>query len=131
MFPLKTKPTCSRCGTLASDQKIVSPDNENGNANRPYYICSVCDINSRWITWNDARGVGPKNPVCDCIPSSPSRQDRAGKSSKREGYGFWTCATGTCLYYSEMENGLTQKEANSRPDLPGSRVFKPWLLPNV
>jgi hypothetical protein len=76
------------------------------------------------VTWNDARGIHPNNPNCDCGISS--RQDRVGVWKPRAGMGFWTCASGACSYYSELSNGQTPEEAaNYRVD---ERVtFRPWL----
>jgi len=40
-----------------------------------------------------------------------SVQDRMGQQGNRLGWGFWTCASGRCEYYSEREDGITHNEA--------------------
>jgi hypothetical protein len=79
-----------------------------------------------WITWDDEYGICDKNPVCYC--GAISRQDRAGIESSMPGFGFWTCATGNCDYFSRVRNGWTEKEMASLPSEPGCVAFVPWLL---
>lgn len=78
-----------------------------------------------WITWDDGRGVHPRNPPCFC--GFVCRQDRAGIDSSRPGYGFWTCAYGSCDYFSFRTDGLTLFEAY-RDGAAGDDGFRPWLL---
>lgn len=108
--------------------------NLNGNVGRPYYICVCCkgagrrthSVHERgWITWDDDRGISPSNPNCDC--GIPSRQDKAGVGSRRQGMGFSTCASGACDYYSEFLNGQTWKEAGTYT-VPDCVTFLPWLI---
>ncbi len=131
-FPLES-PKCRFCGWVPRRISTVREGNLNGNALRPYYICLPCkydrfqitsDHERGWIAWNDARGIHPSNPNCDC--GIPSRQDGVGVRRLRAGMGFWTCASGACSYYSELRNGQTPEEAAEYP-LPENVTFSPWL----
>ncbi|EMD86689.1 hypothetical protein COCC4DRAFT_33191 [Bipolaris maydis ATCC 48331] len=119
-FPL-LRPHCRVCGSATLDRHITRPSNPNGNASRPYYICMLCKSNNEegWVTWDDERGVCNSNPTCYC--GVPSRQDREGIARGRPGLGFWTCATGSCDYYSRWSNGWTIYT-------PQCVEFDPWLL---
>jgi hypothetical protein len=106
-FPLDLdRLECSRCDG-EPERKITRPTNPNGNAGRPYYICSDC---GEWITWYDDRGVHGSNPNYDC--GIACRQDRAGANAEilETGLGFWTCASGSCGYFAKLMNGLTDEE---------------------
>jgi len=118
-FPMQEKPLCPRCNYEPKFRNKASANNPNGNANRPYYICVRCkndrnrtvsktDHERGWITWDDDRGVRPGNPDCDCAVAS--RQERTGRYSTCPGRGFWTCATGSCAYFSFRRDGLTDEE---------------------
>ena len=130
-FPLRNHPICLDCSWIPRYRDIVSPLNENSNVNRPYFICIRCKSNPKapvgtngrkgWITWDDALGVVATNPPCVC--RSASRQDRAGVNSRAPGYGFWTCAAGTCRYLSWRRDGLPEGQADQWGD-----SFKPWLI---
>lgn len=133
-FPLSPKPHC-RCGWTPKSSNIVGPYNHNGNAGRPYYKCVQCANKSRqgtgnrdegWITWDDDIGVHNENPRCHC--KMASRQDRAGTYTNMAGWGFWTCATGRCDYFSDCRNGQTNEQKQCNPNLDGGEMFKPWLL---
>lgn len=133
-FPLSPKPGC-RCGWTPKSSNIVGPYNHNGNAGRPYYKCVQCANKSRqgtgnrdegWITWDDDIGVHNENPRCHC--KMASRQDRAGAYTNMAGWGFWTCATGRCDYFSDCRNGQTKEQKQCNPNLDGGKMFRPWLL---
>ncbi|KAJ5544763.1 hypothetical protein N7535_006851 [Penicillium sp. DV-2018c] len=55
-------PHCLSCNG-GSIRRIARADNPNGNAGRPYYKCVGC---GRFICFDDARGLSPSNPLCDC-----------------------------------------------------------------
>ena len=106
LFPLQDPVNCKECDGPAH-KAIVQPDNVNGNAGRPYYVCKnpKCEA---WVTWDDDKGMYVDNPQCKC--GAPSREDMKGKEAKAKkvlGQGFWTCATGRCDYYSEDVEGRT------------------------
>jgi hypothetical protein len=61
-------------------------------------------MNVGWSTWDDNIGVDNNNPDCNC--GHPSRLDRINGS----GQGFWTCATGGCMYYSSRLDGFTAED---------------------
>lgn len=135
-FPMPQPPSCRRCGWVPQKRDTVSQSNCNGNAGRPYYICIKCKGNQEytifendqpngWISWDDGRGVHPRNPKCNC--GIVCRQDRAGSKSSRRGYGFWTCASGSCNYFSFRTDGLTDDEA-WRAGAAYDHGFKPWLF---
>jgi hypothetical protein len=67
-----------------------------------------------------------ENPPCHC--HVVSRQDRAGVENTMPGMGFWTCATGSCGYFSPFRNGWTEEKLASVPLEPGCVPFVPWLL---
>lgn len=122
-------PCCQRCGRTSSLRRLITkPSNRNGNAGRPYYICTRCNGKSKrgWVSWDDEHGIRDGNPVCYC--GALSRQDREAKNRERNGLGFWTCATGSCDYYSKYWNGWTTREAKSTPHVPQCVEFYPWLL---
>lgn len=134
-FPLSSKPCCRRCGWEPEFRNTVKATNKNGNAGRQYYKCNDCakktgqGVGGRlkgWITWDDNRGVDIKNPKCHC--KIASRQDRAGACKTRPNLGFWTCATGSCSYYSAAKNGQTVEQRKGNPNMAGYREFRPWLL---
>ncbi|OCK86051.1 hypothetical protein K432DRAFT_187437 [Lepidopterella palustris CBS 459.81] len=102
-FPLSTIPTCRVCHSPGR-RRIVTPENQNGNAGRPYYTCKPCKDRNRsfaskykvgWICWDDDRGISSQNPPCTTCRVT-SRQD-----TSRRGKEFYTCATGACNYYKE------------------------------
>ncbi|KAF1975436.1 hypothetical protein BU23DRAFT_503340 [Bimuria novae-zelandiae CBS 107.79] len=124
-----SQPRCRHCNlTTSLRRRTTGPLNRNGNVGRPYYICIPCEDNDTrgWVTWDDERGICDGNPVCHC--GGLSRQDRKGNASRRTGLGFWTCATGSCNYYSEYSNGWTTQEMNTLPHAPQCTEFYPWLL---
>ena len=136
-FPLAEPPKCRHCGWKPHFRNTVGGNNPNGNAGRLFYKCWRCenrgrddlnyDESSAWIAWTDDRGIHPANPHCDC--GVASRQDRAGVRSGRPGWGFWTCASGACWYYSEFRNGLTWSEPAKDAEDSFARVnFVPWLI---
>ncbi|KAF1960422.1 hypothetical protein CC80DRAFT_489575 [Byssothecium circinans] len=122
-----SQPRC-RHSTTSLRRFTTGSFNPNGNVGRPYYLCIQCPSNNRkgWVTWDDERGIRDGNPVCYC--GVLSRQDRMGIESGRAGLGFWTCATGSCDYYSEYSNGWTTQEVNSTLHAPQCTGFYPWLL---
>ena len=133
-FPV-THPLCRRCGREPRYRNTVMPANPNGNAGRPYYICVRCNQNCSqslqdhrrgWITWDDDRGIHARNPTFYC--GAVSRQDRAGVESSIPRLGFWTCATGSCDYFSKFWNGWTNKEKALSPPESQCVEFVPWLL---
>jgi hypothetical protein len=127
-LPLR-QPRCRHCSSTTSLRRsIVGRSNWNRNVGRPYYTCDPCPSNSkrRWVAWDDEHGICDGNPVCFC--GGLSRQDRMGTSSGRTGWGFWTCATGSCDYYSEYLDGWTIQEARSLPSASQCAAFYPWLL---
>lgn len=132
-FPL-SHPLCCRCGWEPRYRDTAKPANQNGNGGRPYYKCIRCNYRSQgkqyhsrgWITWDDDRGICDSNPLCDC--GVVSRQDRAGVESGMFGWGFWTCATGSCGYFSKYRNGWTDEEMAFSPSEPQCVQFVPWLL---
>ncbi len=130
-FPL-THPSCRHCGWEPRFNCTVWTE-RNGNFGRPYFICVKCKHHNRgvqhregWITWDDERGICDGNPPCYC--GALSRQDRAGANTSMPGQGFWTCATGSCDYFSKYRNGWTDKEVASNPFEPECVGFFPWLL---
>lgn len=135
-FPMQEIPSCRRCGYKPKYRNTVSSHNPNGNAGRPYYICIKCKTNREcrvskiiyekgWISWDDDRGVRPSSHNCDC--GVVCRQDRAGRDSSYPGRGFWTCAIGSCSYFSSRRDGLTDDEAEDAKAAPDAG-FRPWLL---
>ncbi|KAI4165834.1 MAG: hypothetical protein LQ346_009103 [Caloplaca aetnensis] len=139
IFPRSTPPQCPRCNWVPKYRDEVKPDNPNGNAGRPYYICFMCKKNGTpdvvrttrekkkpgWIAWDDYIGVQASNRACEC--GFACRQDRAGVDSYYPGGGFWTCAVGGCDYLSFRRDGLTDEEAY-RKGAPRYDGFEPWLL---
>lgn len=135
-FPMQDVPRYGRCDYQPKHRTIVSPHNPNGNAGRPYYFCIKCQFNRKcgvstngfrkgWISWDDDRGIQQNNPPCHC--RSMSRQDKAGIHSSHPGRGFWTCATGSCAYFSFRLDGLTDAKASSDGAAPDAG-FEPWLI---
>lgn len=129
-FPLRPKPSCRRCNNTPRYRSTVHPLNQNGNGDRPYYVCAQCKENPTtasgpngkgWITWDDNKGVAPSNPKCNC--GFLARQDRAGVNSYAPGQGFWTCCTGACAYLSWRSDGRTKAEAGG-----WNEGFLPWLI---
>ena len=136
VFPMQEAPSCRRCGCKPKYRNTVSPHNPNGNAGRPYYICIKCktdrkckvskiDHQKGWISWDDDRGVDLSNQNCGC--GVVCRQDRAGEHSSCPGRGFWTCATGSCGYFSFRTDGRTDDEAKDAEEAPDAG-FEPWLF---
>ena len=115
-----------RCCYEPATYRITKPDNENGNAGRPYWVCTnkLCYATMKskyedgWVSWADGKGVDDENPVCYC--GAPSRQDKICKDEGKKGLGFWTCAEGKCDYYSEDLDGVPNAEVTV--------AFWPWLL---
>lgn len=93
-------PACHSCG-VPSQLHSVNSSNPNGNAGRKYYACGSCPFGRGWVSWADARGVHNANPPCHC--ERPSRRDITGVYSTRPNVKFWTCATGHCTYFSEVD----------------------------
>ena len=93
-------PACHSCGN-PSQLYSVNASNPNGNAGRQYYACGTCQFGRGWVSWADARGLHDTNPPCHC--QRPSRKDMTGVYSARPNVQFWTCATGHCTYYSEVD----------------------------
>jgi hypothetical protein len=138
-FPF-ARPYCRRCFRKPRFPSNVKPSNLNGNVGRPYYTCASCGQQGQnhhyhppsqdhcrgWITWDDDRGICDSNPPCHC--GVVSRQDRASVRSSRPGLGFWTCATGSCDYFSKFRNGWTDEERASSSPEPHCVEFVPWLL---
>ncbi|OCL01894.1 hypothetical protein AOQ84DRAFT_393359 [Glonium stellatum] len=128
-FPLRQAPQCRTCSTSGT-RRLTQEDNPNGNIRRPYYFCTECkrtqtdvpESKRGWITWDDARGINQANPHCYCLMAS--RQDRCGSGSSSPGMGFWTCATGTCGYFSKDRYGLTRRKLDGRQPT----TFRPWLV---
>jgi hypothetical protein len=130
-FPLQ-QPRCRRCDNGVPQLNFTGHNNPNGNAGRPFYLCPACDDplvwGSGWISWNDQVGMHPSNPNCDC--GIPSRQGKAGQNSRRSGWGFWSCASGGCDYYSHLRSGRNEQEAAAaNEDYRNPMLwFVPWLL---
>ncbi|RAK73136.1 uncharacterized protein BO72DRAFT_248397 [Aspergillus fijiensis CBS 313.89] len=95
-------PPCRRCNAITS-QYIVSENNENGNAGRPYYRCHHCGT---FACFADLRGVHPDNPACDCEGQLPCRLQVASQNDRRcfPGALFYTCAVGGCNYFQRLED---------------------------
>ena len=138
-FPL-SQARCRKCNWVPKYRNKVSPQNPNGNADRPYYICVRCRDKpdaatamksnrirreNGWITWDDNIGISQENRLCFC--GFVCRQDRAGVDSYYPGGGFWTCATGSCDFLSFRRDGLTDDEAY-KTNAAHSEGFEPWLL---
>ncbi|KAI9037824.1 uncharacterized protein KD926_011527 [Aspergillus affinis] len=93
-------PQCRNCGN-ATTWGTCRPDNMNGNANRPRYICS-CGL---FACFGDMRGVLVENPPCDCNDSMEfSRRIVAGPNVQIPRSIFYRCATGRCDFYSYMKD---------------------------
>ena len=134
-FPLAETPRCRRCDWEPRYRNVVSENNRNGNAGRPYYKCVRCEGRpgqgvgyhlKGWITWDDDRGMDVRNPECYC--GVASRQDKAGAHTTIPNLGFWTCATGRCNYYSAAKNGQTVEQRVENPEMAEYCQFRPWLL---
>lgn len=141
-FPLTPTPRCPNrnCNWTPKIRSECPATNPNGNAYRPYYICIKCKKapspptparktrqghSKGWITWDDAIGIHPDNPRCDCPGGWVARQDRGGENGFYQGGGFWTCATGRCAYLSFRLDGDPVMEGR------WDDGFEPWLLPPV
>ncbi|KAI4201420.1 MAG: hypothetical protein LQ350_003258 [Teloschistes chrysophthalmus] len=145
-FPLNPIPRCPTCNWIPKKRPTCDPNNPNGNANRPFYICIRCKTrpspepspsrtttttrsrsghSKGWITWDDNIGIHPDNPLCFCPGGWVARQDRGGESGFYEGGGFWTCARGRCAYLSWRADGEPAREGR------WDEGFEPWLLPPV
>lgn len=85
-------PICS-CGCPGT-RRDASPDNPNGNANRPYYRCEPC---GRFLTFCDGRGLGPANPECWCGQASRRQVTRHDHAVSRAIH--FVCQSGRCSYY--------------------------------
>ena len=81
-FPLSQPPRCYKC------------DNFHTREPRGRRFCYCCSCtgpqNKTWGTWDDAQGVQPGNPVCDC-----GFYCRIATNSKT-GESFEQCAIGQC-----------------------------------
>ncbi|KAF2687535.1 hypothetical protein K458DRAFT_296588 [Lentithecium fluviatile CBS 122367] len=127
-------PHCRHCNWTPRYRNITNAANQNGNGGRPYYKCVKCESRNLdtqphtrgWITWDDDLSMCDSNPLCYC--EAVSRQDRAGVRSDMCGWGFWTCATGGCGYFSKYRNGWTDEERAFSPSEPQCVRFVPWLL---
>lgn len=129
-FPLRPTPSCRHCKYTPKYRSTVGDLNQNGNSDRPFYICVKCKNSSTappgpkgkgWITWDDNLGIEPGNPKCDC--DFVARQDRAGVNSYAPGKGFWSCSTGACKYVSWRADGKTKAQAGEWDD-----GFVPWQI---
>jgi hypothetical protein len=79
----------------------VKDDNPNGNAGRPFYKCDSC---SRFICFDDQRGISCANPICDC--GQYSRRQMSGVRKQFPRRLHYVCAPGGCDFYGPMlDNG--------------------------
>ena len=135
-FPAPNPPRCGRrsCGAVATWKEVKST-NQNGNVDRPFYVCMECKRNPEipgsyiekgWISWDDDVGIRQSNRACFC--GFACRQDKAGVGSKYPGGGFWTCAIGRCKFTSFRRDALTDNEALGKGLSPYDDAFEPWLL---
>ena len=93
---LKKAPQCWRCNT-AANLHVVSPDNWNGNGDRPMYRCDDCN---QFICFADTRGIHPENPRCECSDEPLSRAQVAGDTEQQENPRavYYTCVTKECSF---------------------------------
>ena len=77
---LKKAPQCWRCNT-AANLHVVSPDNNNGNGDRPMYRYDSCN---RFIYFADTRGIHPDNPRYQCPEGPVSRAQVARDTEQQE-----------------------------------------------
>ena len=98
-------PVCRKCKKETS-REITQPENDRGNANRPYYKCKTngCE---KFYCFDDARGIHPDNPPCFC--GEPSRRRVAGKdrsSTSDSLFLTFQCAAAACdCSFPEQDQG--------------------------
>ena len=116
-FPLYPAPLCKIC---------QQPCNRESRGQRYCYCCPCPGSNrkSNWCTWDDAKGVQPGNPLCDC--GLYCRVDE-----KKSGETFETCAIGRCNM--STHKGQSQRYSFSARDpstsaLQGSIVAGPSFI---
>lgn len=81
-FPLQEAPPCKKCGR----------DTRRERRGDRFCWCCPCSGNPRqptWCTWDDAVGITPGNPLCDCGFYCRISSTKAGKA-------FETCSLGCC-----------------------------------
>lgn len=106
-------PHCNGCGSPGT-RHVTRADNQNGNAGRPYWLCSHYSCprwsgkGNEWKCWDDDLGIAKDNPGCYC--GEPSRLGLKGVKTGEKGVCFWSCSTGNCDYYSEDIRGATWRE---------------------
>ena len=99
-------PVCPECDEETS-REITNPENDNGNANRPYYKCITYGC-GEFYSFDDARGIHPDNPLCFC--GKRSRRRVAGKATSDSLFLVFQCARATCDYsIAEQEQGGLKK----------------------
>jgi len=122
-FPLTQPPTCLKCDRPGDLVPAARRSNPNGNAGRPYYICSRGGHkNDTWITFNDNIGIVADNPRCDCgyISRLSNRKDKDGQ--------FYCCPVGGCYFWRNgpsLPPQMTQMQAGANGmgmDISGSSV---------
>lgn len=87
-------PCCSNCNCFG-ERQITRRSNRNGNAGRPYFRCPSC---SRFLTFDDDRGIHPTNENCHC--GAASRRQLNGRDHAIPGGIHYVCARGKCKYFS-------------------------------
>lgn len=102
-FPLLQPPRCNKCDR---------PCNRESRGRRFCYCCPCTGPqNKSWSTWDDAEGVQPGNPVCDCgFYCRVATNNTTGKSFER-------CAVGQC----EMTAHKAQSPGRSPARSPRAR----------
>ncbi|KAI3332427.1 hypothetical protein HD806DRAFT_480513 [Xylariaceae sp. AK1471] len=94
-IPMCCHRPCSRFVTRSS--------NRNGNAGRPYFACTHC---KKFLSFDDERGIDPRNPLCRC--RAPSRRQLTGQKGSRPRTFHYVCSTGDCGYFSWCEDGADE-----------------------
>ncbi len=98
----KDGPPCKKCRRVPTKLCWVGPNNQNGNAGRPYYKCAAEGCND-WLTWADMRGVNG-NELCDC-GFTTRLCVTTERASSGPGLVFYKCYQGTCNIFGWAELG--------------------------
>ena len=98
-FPLLQPPRCNKCDR---------PCNREPRGRRFCYCCPCTGPqNKTWSTWDDAEGVQPGNPVCDCgFYCRVATNNTTGKSFER-------CAVGQCEMVAHKGQSLGRSPGRS------------------
>ena len=96
-------PVCRGCDEETTRLK-TKPENDRGNAGRPYYKCQNNECRKKFYCFDDARGVHPDNPLCFC--RERSRRIVAGKATSDYLFLKFQCARNDCdCSFPEQDQG--------------------------